>query len=75
MCSGRFIFQLEMGDLKMILSYRDAMITVAVNSLTSFASGFVIFMFLVSGYRSKRVEVIWLYRVIWVKSPDGQSKT
>ncbi|CAF5145689.1 unnamed protein product, partial [Rotaria magnacalcarata] len=28
--------------------YRDAMITVAVNSLTSFASGFVIFMFLVS---------------------------
>jgi len=27
---------------------RDAMITVAVNSLTSFASGFVIFMFLVN---------------------------
>ncbi|CAF3332523.1 unnamed protein product [Rotaria socialis] len=31
--------------------YRDAMITVAVNSLTSFASGFVIFMFL--GYMSE----------------------
>lgn len=31
--------------------FRDAMITVAVNSLTSFASGFVIFMFL--GYMSE----------------------
>ncbi|CAF3649445.1 unnamed protein product [Rotaria sordida] len=31
--------------------YRDAMITVAVNSITSFASGFVIFMFL--GYMSE----------------------
>jgi hypothetical protein len=28
-------------------NFSDAMITVAVNSLTSFASGFVIFMFLV----------------------------
>lgn len=31
----------------LFLLSRDAMITVAVNSLTSFASGFVIFMFLV----------------------------
>lgn len=31
----------------MISFFSDAMITVAVNSLTSFASGFVIFMFLV----------------------------
>lgn len=30
-----------------MLVFRDAMVTVAVNSLTSFASGFVIFMFLV----------------------------
>jgi hypothetical protein len=37
----RFFFK------KKELNFSDAMITVAVNSLTSFASGFVIFMFLV----------------------------
>ena len=38
------------GELAHVLVFAvgsDAMITVAVNSITSFASGFVIFMFLV----------------------------
>ncbi len=43
---GMNLFNLDLIEL---LDFsRDAMITVAVNSLTSFASGFVIFMFLVS---------------------------
>lgn len=68
----RFEVEQTFDSIVFSFHFRDAMITVAVNSLTSFASGFVIFMFLVirrTEFFFQNVELkSSLSRVTWVKS-------